>query len=288
VARAPIVMIVSEQEWTSRSLDSILAPHGYAVMRAYNGRQAMERARGSNPDAVFIDTHLPDMEGLELCTRLRAAAELSQASPIILYRSGSVNREERLEALEAGAWDLLPLPFDAQELLLRLDRYMIAKREMDRMRESDLMDPSTGLYSWQGIVRRVREMGAAAMRFHRPMACIVVAPEDLEEPASAAEDNLSRGLAATLRSLTRGSDVLGRIGPMEFVVVAPDTNIEGAQILAERVRNAGVTADVSAGGARIRTGVYAVNDLHDANLDPAELLARATLAVRNRTPLEAN
>lgn len=171
--RAPIVMIVSEQEWTSRSLDSILAPQGYAVMRAYNGRQAQERARGSNPDAVFVDTHLPDMDGLELCRQLLAAKDLSPASPIVLYRSGPISRDERLRALEAGAWDLITLPFDAQELLLRMDRYMVAKREMDLMRESDLMDPGTGLYSWQGIVRRVREMGAAATRFRRDRKSVV-------------------------------------------------------------------------------------------------------------------
>lgn len=284
--RAPIVMIVSEQEWTSRSLDSILAPQGYAVMRAYNGRQAQERARGSNPDAVFIDTHLPDMDSLELCRQLLAANALSPASPIVLYRSGPIGRDERLRALEAGAWDLIALPFDAQELLLRMDRYMVAKREMDRMRESDLMDPGTGLYSWQGIVRRVREMGAAATRFRRPMACIVITPEEADEPS---DESLGRTLAETLQSLTRGSDVLGRIGPMEFVVIAPDTNADGARILAERVRSAADGAGVPIGViSRIRTGVYGVNDLHDANLDPAELLVRATMAARSRTVADAN
>lgn len=284
--RAPIVMIVSEQEWTSRSLDSILAPQGYAVMRAYNGRQALERARGSNPDAVFIDTHLPDADSLELCRQLLTSSELSPAAPIVLYRSGPISRAERLSALEAGAWDLLTLPFDAQELLLRMDRYMVAKREMDRMRESDLTDPGTGLYSWQGIVRRVREMGAAATRFRRPMACIVITPEDTEEPA---DGDLGRSLAETLQTLTRGSDVLGRIGPMEFVVIAPDTNEAGAQILADRVRDAAGTGGIPIGtNARIRTGVYGVNDLHDANLDPAELLVRATMAARNRPALDAN
>ena len=175
-------MIVSEQEWTSRSLDSILAPQGYAVMRAYNARQAIERARGSNPDAVFIDTMLPDADGLGLCKDLLEQKALSPAAPVILYRSGPIRRDERIEALDAGAWDLLPLPFDAQEVLLRLDRYMRAKRQIDQLEESSLMDPTTGLYTWSGILRRVREMGAAAARFRRPLACIVIAPEDAEEP----------------------------------------------------------------------------------------------------------
>lgn len=257
-------------------------------MRAYNGRQALERARTSSPDAVFVDSLLPDLDGLELCRQLKAGTEFSPAAPLILYRSGPVTREERIAALEAGAWDVLSLPFDAQELLLRLDRYILAKREMDRMRESDLTDPGTGLYSWHGVVRRVREMGAAAARFHRPLACIVITPEDLtgSEPSDA--DELTRVIAAQLQSLTRGSDVLGRIGPMEFVVIAPDTTAEGAQILASRVRDAATSSGGIGIAPRIRTGVYGVNDLHDANVDPAELLVRATMAARDRVSVDAH
>jgi two-component system cell cycle response regulator len=278
-------MIVSEQEWTSRSLDSILAPQGYAVMRAYNARQAIERARGSNPDAVFIDTMLPDADGLGLCKDLLEQKALSPAAPVILYRSGPIRRDERIEALDAGAWDLLPLPFDAQEVLLRLDRYMRAKRQIDQLEESSLMDPTTGLYTWSGILRRVREMGAAAARFRRPLACIVIAPEDAEEPV---DTSFCDSLAAALQNTTRDSDVLGRIGPMEFVVVAPDTTAEGARILAERVRQVTGTGETTVGVApRIRTGVFGVNDLHDANLDPTELLVRATMAVRDRLPVDA-
>lgn len=286
--RAPIVLIVSEQEWTSRSLDSILAPQGYAVMRAYNGRQAVERARASSPDAVFIDSMLPDMDGLELCRRLRTAPDFSPAAPLIIYRSGPVSREERIDALESGAWDLLALPFDAQELLLRLDRFIVAKREMDSMREADLMDPGTGLYSWHGVVRRVREMGAAAARFHRPLACIVITPEELDTADAFEAAELTRAIAAQLQSLTRGSDVLGRIGPLEFVVIAPDTTAEGAQILAGRVREAAAARGGVTVVPRIRTGVYGVNDLHEANVDPAELLVRATMAARERMPPEVN
>lgn len=286
--RAPIVLIVSEQEWTSRSLDSILAPQGYAVMRAYNGRQAVERAGASSPDAVFVDSMLPDMDGLELCRRLRATPDVSPAAPLIMYRSGPVTREERIDALDAGAWDLLQLPFDAQEMLLRLDRYIVAKREMDRMREADLTDPGTGLYSWHGVVRRVREMGAAAARFHRPLACIVITPEDMEESEGSDLSELTRLIASRLQSLTRGSDVLGRIGPMEFVVIAPDTTAEGARILAGRVRDAAAAHGGIGVVPRIRTGVYGVNDLHEANVDPAELLVRATMAARETVPADAH
>jgi len=131
-------------------------------------------------------------------------------------------------------------------------------------------------------------MGAAAARFHRPLACIVITPEEAADSDPSSADELTRVIASQLQALTRGSDVLGRIGPMEFVVIAPDTTAEGAQILAGRVRDATSASGGIGVAARIRTGVYGVNDLHDANVDPAELLVRATMAARDRVPADAN
>ncbi|MEX0906875.1 MAG: response regulator, partial [Gemmatimonadota bacterium] len=175
MARVPLVLIVSEHEWASRSLDSVLAPKGYAVLRAYNGAQAMERASGSNPDAVFIGQQLPDMTGNDLCRKLLIEGQVSKAAPLLVFGTDPATREDRISTLQSGGWDLLSLPLDPEELLLRLERYVAGKVEGDRVVEGGLVDPSTGLYSYEGIVRRVREIGSAASRFHRPMACIVFA-----------------------------------------------------------------------------------------------------------------
>jgi CheY-like chemotaxis protein len=52
---APLVLIANDQEWSARSLESILGPNGYAVVRAYTGQQALERARTSQPDIIILD-----------------------------------------------------------------------------------------------------------------------------------------------------------------------------------------------------------------------------------------
>ena len=273
MARAPLVLIVSEHEWASRSLDSVLAPHGYGVLRAYNCRQAVERATGTNVDAVFIDWQLPDGTGSESCRDLVERGVISRATPVILVTSGTATRNERLEAIRAGAWEVIALPVDAEELLLRMDRFIRAKMEADRAQEEALIDAATGLYSWAGISRRIAEIASAAERFGRPVACIVFAPgagETAEEQVDLA------GLAERLRSGTRRSDVLGRIGPREFAIVAPDTNREGAQILVDRLRKSS-GAD---GGNAGRTGICAIADLRETGLDPLEFLVQAALASR--------
>jgi two-component system, cell cycle response regulator len=283
VARAPVVLIVCEHEWFSRSLGTILAPRGYAVLRAYNGRQALERSAGSNPDAVFIDRNLSDMQGAELCRKLLDQDLVSRSAAIIMLATAPVSREERLRGLEAGAWDMLTLPLDAEELILRVDRYIRGKLESDRLREEALIDPSTGLYSWHGIAQRVRELGAAAERFGRPLACIVFTSgpeEDAEAGDEAGDSALDVAVVADLlRSTTRKSDVLARIGPKEFAVVTPDTTPAGARRLVERLREQSIAGSPD-DASRFRAGIYAVENLRETKLDPLELVLRATAASR--------
>ncbi|MDX1674193.1 MAG: response regulator, partial [Longimicrobiales bacterium] len=176
MARAPVVLIVNEHEWASRSLDTILTPRGYTVRRAYNATQAVEEARALAPDAVFIERSLPDSGGPQLCQRLREEEIISPATPVILTTSGPVTQEQRVEALRSGAWEIVTLPMDAEELVLRLQRYTRAKLEVDRAEAAARTDPETGFYNQTGILQRIHELAAAAERHGRPLACVVFEP----------------------------------------------------------------------------------------------------------------
>jgi len=61
--RPPFVLIINDQEWSTRSLESILAPHGYAVLRAYTGSKGFERAVTARPDVIVTGAVLPDLNG---------------------------------------------------------------------------------------------------------------------------------------------------------------------------------------------------------------------------------
>lgn len=290
LARPPVALVVSEHEWSTLSLESVLGPSGYAVLRAFNGRQALERVQTISPDVVFIDSRLPDMDGAQLCRVLRQHRTVSLSAPIILVTSEQVSRQQQLGALRAGAWEYIRLPMDAEQLLLRLESYLRAKFDADRAREDSLLDQSTGLYSMRGLLRRARELASEATRYGRPLACIVVSP-DLERPAeeAAAAEEESLGivehLAAVFRATNRLSDAVGRLGPNEFVLLAPETDREGAKRLAERVRAAiqeiNQQRSEEGGPIRVRIGCYAVEDFRDASIEPVELLTRATLALRH-------
>jgi two-component system cell cycle response regulator len=280
----PLVVIANSQEWLARSLESILGPHGYAVLRAYTGKQALERCRNSRPDVIIIDTDLPDIDGLEVCRTLRDDPVISDSTPILVTSSGHPSRQQRLDALRAGAWDFLGSVLDSDELPLRLDAYVRAKFEVDRVHEESLLDRLTGLYNVRGLARRARELGSLAFRHHEPLACVVFsAIADGAQDALAAEADVTDLMALLAKALlerARVSDAIGRLGPTEFAVIAQGTDAAGAVQLAERLaRGLRAEAPGERSALRMVAGFDAVPNYHEAPIDPTDMLARATRAM---------
>jgi diguanylate cyclase (GGDEF)-like protein len=281
-SRPPLTLIANSQEWHSRSLESILGPHGYAVLRAYTGKQVIERAQASQPDLIILDTDLPDRDGFEVCRQLRAMPELSPATPILITSPGHPSRQKRLEALRAGAWDYIGSTLDGEELPLRLDAFIRAKQEVDRAREESLLDELTGLYNLRGLARRARELGSQAFRHKEPFACIVITPVSGEnaQGESNSDSEVTEVLAKVLRETGRTSDAIGMLGPGEFAVVAQGTDSKGAVRLAERLHKALTNASVLPPGLRFAAGFDAVPNYHEAPIEPSDMLMRASMAMR--------
>lgn len=282
-ARPPLTLIANSQEWHSRSLESILGPHGYAVLRAYTGKQAVERAQSARPDLIIIDTDLPDRDGFDVCRELRADPAISASTPILITSPGHPSRQKRLEALRAGAWDFIGSALDGEELPLRLGAYVRAKQAVDRAREESLLDELTGLYNIRGLARRARELGSQAFRAKEPFACIVLTPMLGTGAESIEQDEMvtavTARLAGLLRETGRSSDAIGMIGRGEFGVVAHGTDAVGAVRLAERLAEA---ASLVFAGSEIRVaaGYDAVPNYHDAPIEPSDMLMRASVAMR--------
>jgi diguanylate cyclase (GGDEF)-like protein len=286
----PLVLLVDDQEWTSRSIESILRPKGHVVLKAYTGRQAIDLVQKTSPDLVIVDYHLPDFDGIEVARRLRATPNIHSVTPLLMMSSSTLGRAARLEALGAGVWDILRHPVDPSELVLRVETFVAAKQEADRVRDESLMDPKTGFYNTRGLLRRAGELSADAVRFDRPIACIALGPESIAIHHGAEGEQGELGspiVAKALRSVTRLCDTVGRLGPGEFVIVAPGTDREGAVRLADRVLEALDEASGSVGPSdpvaedlKLRAGFYALQGEQEDPVVPEDLLTKATMALR--------
>jgi diguanylate cyclase (GGDEF)-like protein len=132
-------------------------------------------------------------------------------------------------------------------------------------------------------------MGAEAHRRHDSLACIAFAP-DADGAASengphGQSTRLAEQLGTILRRAVRSSDALGRLGLSEFAIVAVGTESAGAVRLARRMQQivdaAHVELERSGTALRVSAGYYAIDDFAQAAVDPAEVLVRATTALRD-------
>ncbi|OZB85440.1 MAG: DNA-binding response regulator [Microbacterium sp. 14-71-5] len=109
------ILIVEDDERVADALAGFLGRAGYAVERAGDGRGALDML-GTDTEAVILDLGLPDIDGIELCRRIRAISGV----PILIATARS-QVHERIRGLRAGADDFLVKPYDVQELLARIE-----------------------------------------------------------------------------------------------------------------------------------------------------------------------
>ena len=282
--RAPQILIVDRHEWSSRSLESVLTPNGYIVMRAFSAQSAFQRVRVQSPDLVFISSTLPNDDGINLCQTLRSEPQFGASLPILFTSPERPTLQERRSALRAGAWEIVSHPFDVAELLLKLEVYVRARLEIDAARGRALVDEQTGLYNAQGLERRATEIQSQARRAQQALACVVLSFAGEEEAGDDEADAAAAvRIAQTLKRVGRGSDAIGRLGQREFAVVAPSTNAEGAAKLAHRLATAirSTAAEEAGPSIRLRAGYDAVPNAREATIAASDLLVHATVALRD-------
>ena len=110
------ILVVEDEERLARLISRVLVEEGYAVETEVNGRQALMRALADEYDLLIVDWMLPELSGVQLVKRLRAA---EVGTPAIMLTARD-QIEDRVEGLDAGADDYLPKPFAFPELLARV------------------------------------------------------------------------------------------------------------------------------------------------------------------------
>ncbi len=146
------ILVVDDESQITRVLRTSLSTHGYDIRVANDGETALEIMKDWTPDLVITDLAMPNMDGLELCRRLRAKTQI----PIIVL---SVRGEERtkVQALDAGADDYITKPFGMDELLARVR----ANLRRARTQESEVAPLEIGDFKIDPGARSVSVKGRA-------------------------------------------------------------------------------------------------------------------------------
>lgn len=131
-------------------LSAYFRAQGYEVSNAIRGVDAVHAISEETPDIVVLDIRLPDIDGYEVCRRIRRSRR-TQNIPVI-FLTEKREREDKLAGLELGAVDYITKPFDIQELRLRV------RNSLRRMRLSTLLNPVTGLPEGELVRERLEQM----------------------------------------------------------------------------------------------------------------------------------
>jgi DNA-binding response OmpR family regulator len=125
------ILVVDDVPENVRLLEAVLVPRGYEVITATDGRAALDLVESEKPDLILLDVMMPGLDGYAVCTLLRANADTA-VLPVIMLTSSLGH--EKTKAIEAGADDFIPKPFNHDELLTRVRSLLRIKRYHDMIR----------------------------------------------------------------------------------------------------------------------------------------------------------
>ncbi len=125
------VLIVDDLAANVRLLAGILRIEGFEVVTAQSGAEALEKLAGEIPDVVLLDVMMPEMDGFEVCRRIRGAAETATL-PVVMV-TALQETADRVRAIEAGADDFLTKPVEEVEVVARVRSLVRVKRGRDEL-----------------------------------------------------------------------------------------------------------------------------------------------------------
>ena len=144
------ILVVEDDLDIANMLQIYFSSQGYDVDIAPRGSDALEKTRQSMPHLIVLDIMLPDIDGYEVCRRLRTSIRTSHIPVIFLTQKDE--RSDRLQGLELGADDYITKPFDIEELRLRV------QNAIRRAERESLTDPRSGLPAGRLIEEQLRRI----------------------------------------------------------------------------------------------------------------------------------
>jgi len=279
------VLIVDDIEDNIRLLGYNLEDDGHDIESADNGHLGIEKARSFAPDIILLDLMMPIISGIDTLKLLKADEQLKDI-PVIMI-SANDGDDSIVHALDLGAQDYVTKPFIYPVLAARL-------RSAVRLRDSQLalaaansalsllasQDPLTDTYNHRHFFNLAGGEFAKSRRYKRPLCAIMIDADHFkainDNYGHAVGDQALIALAGTCQKLIRASDFVGRLGGEEFAICCPDTDLDGAHLLAERVRQAIADLTVENEGVQLNFTVsLGVTEARDEDKAFSSLLDRA-------------
>jgi diguanylate cyclase (GGDEF)-like protein len=248
----PRVLVVDDEK-INRTVLLELLKADYTVVLAKSGKQALDKAHSEHPpDLILMDIMMPGMDGYTACQRLKESP-LTRDIPVI-FVTAMQDAEDECKGLDTGAIDYIAKPFSPAIVLARVRNHLALEHARKKLAEAHAMlamknkelktmaakDFLTGLSNRFTLDETMNRELHKANRYDRSLSVAILDVDHFktinDTHGHQVGDLVLKKLAVLLRENVRDSDVLGRWGGEEFLVICPETDAQGIFTFAENMR----------------------------------------------------
>ena len=236
--RRPRLLVVDDQADSREALAALFATD-HEVRTAAGARDALQACAAAAPDLVLLDVVMPEVDGFQLCERLRSDPA-TRDIPVI-FVTGQADDAAEARALDVGGVDFITKPVNPRVCRARVRTHLQLKRQADLLRSWVYVDGLTAIANRRCFEERAAAEQARAQRVGAPLSVLMIDLDRFkafnDRHGHLAGDECMRRVAAALEdALKRPTDLLARYGGEEFVALLPDTGLDGALEVAARMR----------------------------------------------------
>ncbi len=234
----PRILAIDDTPANLFTLGAVLGAQ-FDLQIANSGAMGIAQAQESLPDLILLDVRMPEMDGYEVCRRLKADP-ITRDIPVLFVTSQCSSAEETL-GLEAGAEDFITKPFSPSVLRARVLTHLTIKRQADRLRSMAFIDGLTGVANRRRLDEALEREWRACRRTRSPLTLAMIDIDYFKRFNDtyghlAGDVCLKEVATALMGCMGRPHDLIARYGGEEFVCLLPATDLAGAKAKAEELR----------------------------------------------------
>ena len=268
------ILIVDDNPQNIQLVASHLKQEGYRISFSQSGQDVLQKIENASFDLILLDIMMPEMDGFEICTRVRKHPAYREVP--IIFLTAKIDKASIVKGFEVGAVDYIVKPFHGAELLARIRTHLELKAYREKVEQINIQlnkeilngikmqeeleaskaeleemnrrlydratkDVLTSLYNRRKMTDLIEYEYDRALRNRLPFSIIITDIDHFKKVNDTyghdCGDEVLKEIAQTLMSLIRKQDQVGRWGGEEFLLLLPETDTKGALTLAEKIRS---------------------------------------------------
>jgi diguanylate cyclase (GGDEF)-like protein len=232
------ILIVDNHDENIKTIEEILIPEGYSFLKARDGAVGVEMAEKYSPDVILLNVLMEDFERYTLIKQLKQI-EITKSIPIIL--TALIGGDDGEKGLYLGAASYIPKPFSPAIVKLIIQNQIKMLEQFREIERLSMHDQLTDLPNRRNFEIRLKAEWGRAVREKTPISILIIDADrfkDYNDTFGHRQGDIALQEVAKVfnKTLKRSADFAARWGGEEFIILLPNTDAQGAEKIAQRVR----------------------------------------------------